>query len=101
MNTINTALSPNFTSRYKLDANQEMPSQDACLTRDAFIGAWGAQAKNSKSVLQKLNAFYSQHGAYEQDKNTPCEITLNLKDTDDNNFEYCMEQIGQKFSKLA
>jgi hypothetical protein len=78
-----------------------MPSQKDCLTRDAFIGAMGSIAKNSQEIQSKLNDFYAPDGAYSKNVTAPCNLTFDLKDSDNKRFEECMTQIGQHFDKIA
>jgi hypothetical protein len=91
----------NFTGQYYLNVNQDMPSKEACLKRDTFVGAWCVQAENREQVLAKMDSFFKKDGDYDKDNSKPCNIVLELPDKDDDNFEYCMEQIGQKFTRLG
>ena len=91
--------SPSFSGTYQLNANQEMPTKEACLKRDAMIGAWSTKAQNGDEVAKQLTDFYTND--YEKNKTAPCNINLVLTDTDDANFEDSMNQCGQKFTKLA
>jgi hypothetical protein len=98
---IKNSLSPQFTSKYTLNANQSMPSQKECLTRDAFIGTWESLANNSQEIETQLKSFYAPDGAYAKNENEPCNLTFDIKDADDKNFEECMTKIGQHFDKIA
>jgi hypothetical protein len=93
--------SPQFTGKYTLNANQAMPSHKECLTRDAFVGAMGSIAKNSQEIQSKLNDFYAPEGTYAKNEWAPCNLTFDLKDSDDKLFENCMTQIGQRFNKVV
>lgn len=88
-----------FTGTYKLNANQEMPNQEACLLRDTLIGAWSAKASNGEDVVKQLHDFYTKD--YEKNKTAPCNIELKLPDADNTNFEDSMNKCGQKFDKIA
>jgi hypothetical protein len=93
--------SPQFTGKYTLDANQTMPSKRDCLVRDSFIGAMGSIAKNSQEIQAKLDAFYAPEGAYSKNVFAPCNLTFDLKDSDNKFFEESMTKIGQNFDKIA
>ena len=47
---LNGVSSVGFNGKYKLDANQKMPNNDACYMRDMTVGFWTAQAKNRDTV---------------------------------------------------
>lgn len=89
-----------FTGKYQLNANQEMPNQDACLKRDALIGFWSTQAKDGGAVADQLKNFYTSD-AYKKDPNAKLDITLEIADDKDKEFEDSMNAVGQKFDKVA
>ena len=88
-----------FSGKYKLNANQKMPNNDACYMRDMAVGFWTSQAKNGNAVQKQLEDFYM--GDYEKDKTAPCDVVLELSDNQDKEFEQAMNMVGQKFSRLA
>lgn len=96
---LNGVSSVGFNGKYKLDANQKMPNNDACYMRDMTVGFWTAQAKNRDTVEKQLKDFYM--GPYEKDKTAPCNVVLELPDHHDKEFEKAMNMVGQNFSRLA
>ncbi len=96
-NAINSNL--NFAGKYRLDANQTMPNQDACLKRDYMLGVACGYAYNGDEVSKNLADFYK--GAYNKDKYAPCNVVFNIPDDKNALFEESMSKIGQKFDKLS
>ena len=56
-NAINSNL--NFAGKYRLDANQTMPNQDACLKRDYMLGVACGYAYNGDEVSKNLADFWA------------------------------------------
>ena len=89
----------NFRGKYQIDANQNMPTQEACLKRDFAVGFWINQAKNGAELQTKFRDFIQ--GDYSNDVNKPCKLTFELDDKMNQDFEETMNIVGQKFDKLA
>ncbi len=89
-----------FTGKYQLNANQQMSNLDECLKRDALIGFWSTQAKDGGSVADGLQEFYKSE-RYKNNPNVKLDITLELPDNRDAEFEQSMKSIGQKFNKVV
>ena len=97
--SLNAMSSLNFTGKYSMNANQTMPSQDACLKRDNLVGFWTTKAKDGEKVYKQLKDFYLND--YNKNPNAKLDIVLELPDAEDKNFEESMKKVGQNFSKLA
>ena len=89
----------NFKSKYQIDANQKMTNNDACLKRDFAVGVWINQADNNVALQKTFKDFIT--GEYEEDVTKPCNLTFELDDKYDYDFEETMKAVGQKFDKLA
>ena len=89
----------NFTGRYEVNANQTMPTKDACLKRDASIGFWAQRSKDGEKIHSQLKDFYT--GDYKTNPSKPLNIVFDIPDSEDKNFEETMNMVGQKFNKLA
>ncbi len=89
----------NFAGKYQLNANQTMPSQEACLKRDYMLGVACGYAQNGDEISKKLANFYN--GVYNIDKNAPFDVVFEIPDNMNATFEDCMSKVGQKFNKLA
>ena len=98
--TMNAIDSTSFTGRYQLNANQAMPNQEACLKRDALMGFWSQKAKDGDKIHQQLTNFYTSD-EYKADKNKALNITFEIPDSDDADFEQSMNIVGQKFDKIV
>ncbi len=96
---MNEVSSLNFTGKYTLNANQSMPSQEACLKRDSLIGFWTTKAKDGDKVYEKLKNFFQTD--YNKNPNAKLDIILEIPDAEDKNFEESMKKVGQNFSKLV
>ena len=89
----------NFTGKYQVNANQEMSSQDNCLKRDALMGFWATKSKDGDKIQQQLKDFYT--GPYNENKTAPLNITFEIADSEDKDFEESMKIVGQKFDKIV
>lgn len=88
-----------FKSKYQINANQELPSQEACLKRDFAVGFWINAAENGNKLQSEFKNFIN--GEYKNDVTKPCNLTFELDDKYDHDFEETMNLVGQKFNKLA
>ena len=96
MNGINAV---NFTGKYTVNANQEMKDQETCLKRDALMGFWAANSKDGEKINQQLKDFYV--GEYKTNPNAKLDITFDIPDNKDADFEKSMNLVGQKFDKVV
>lgn len=98
--TVNAINSTSFTGKYQLNANQAMPNQETCLKRDALMGFWAQSAKDSDKIHQQLKDFYLSD-EYKADNNKALNITFEIPDSSDADFEKSMNIVGQKFDKIV
>ena len=91
--------SVNFQGKYQINANQTMPTKEACLKRDFAVGFWINQADNSTELQSKFKDFIA--GEYKEDVIKPCDLTFELDDKYNHDFEETMKSVGQNFDKLA
>ena len=98
--TVNNVSGISFAGKYQINANQNMPSQEACLKRDALVGFWTGKAKNGEEIQKQLKDFYTGN-EYAKDPNKKLDIVLELDDADNAEFEKSMDVVGQKFSTVA
>lgn len=89
----------NFTGKYQVNANQQLPNQETCLKRDALMGFWSEKSKDGDKIQKDLKDFYTT--TYNQDKTAPLNITFDIPDSEDKNFEDSMNLVGQKFNKVV
>ncbi len=97
MNGINSNL--NFAGKYRLNANQTMPDEEACLKRDYMLGTACSYAKNGQKAAKQLENFYKD--MYKKNPSAPCNLELDFPDDMDAIFETSMSKVGQNFDKLA
>jgi hypothetical protein len=90
----------NFTGKYQVNANQQLSNQETCLKRDALMGFWSAKSKDGEAIHKQLTDFY-QGDVYKANKSAPLDITFNIPDSEDKNFEESMNLVGQKFNKIV
>ncbi|MCM1338056.1 MAG: hypothetical protein NC191_00105 [Muribaculaceae bacterium] len=90
---------PVFSGKYKVNANQNMPSGEACIDRDLMLGMWLNQVNNYEQISTKFDKFFS--GVYNENKTAPCNVIYDIPDSEDAHFEKCMNNCGQKFEKIA
>lgn len=92
-------MSISFTGVYETNINQNMPTNNACLKRDAVVGYWSQMAKNSDNIRTQLKDFYM--GDYNIDSRKPLYVIFDVPNSEDDNFEQSMYMVGQEFDKLA
>lgn len=90
----------NFTGKYQVNANQDMKDQDTCLNRDALMGFWAGKSKDGEAIHKQLTDFYTGN-VYKENKSAPLDITFDIPDSEDKNFEESMNLVGQKFNKVV
>ena len=98
--TINAIDSTSFTGKYQLNANQTMPDQETCLKRDALMGFWASKSKDGDKIHQQLKDFYVSD-EYKKDNSKALDVTFEIPDSDDADFEKSMNIVGQKFNKVV
>ena len=86
----------NFKSKYQLDVNQEMPNEKARHYRDSMFGYYTGKAKNCDEIV---NFIFNQ--ADKSSDNAHWNVTIDLPDKFDKDFESDMNQVGQKFNKIV
>ena len=89
----------NFRGKYQINANQTMPTKEACLKRDFAVGFWINNAENSNELQSKFKNFIESD--YDENKTKPCILTFEFDNKYDHDFEETMNVVGQKFNKLA
>ena len=89
----------NFSSKFQLDANQEMPTRNDCILRDGLVGFWTSRSSNHREIHKQINNFFQKD--YKMHKNKPLHIVLNIPDDSDENFKESMKMCGQKFDKIS
>lgn len=88
-----------FTSRYALNANQDMGSPEDNLFRDYMLGVYTKDAINGQEVVEQAKKFFK--GEYKTNKTAPCQVELDLPDYLDSSFERTMNELGVNFDKIA
>ena len=96
---LNNCSSTSFNGKYQIDANQKMQDKDACLKRDYTVGFWAQKANNSDAIQKQFKNFVL--GEYEKNPEAPCNLTIDINDEYNKDFEESMKLVGQKFNKIA
>ena len=95
----NNYSSLNFNGKYQINANQNMENKEACLKRDYVVGFWANKANNGDEIQKKFKDFVVNE--YDKNQEAPCNLTIDINDNYDKDFEESMNIVGQKFNKLA
>ena len=96
LNSINNI---NFSSKFKLDANQDLPTRNDCILRDGVIGFWTSRCDNHKQIHKQINDFFQIN--YKDHRDQPLYIVLNIPNDCDENFKESMKMCGQKYEKIG
>ena len=86
----------NFKSKYQLDVNQEITNEKARHYRDTMFGFYAGAAKNSDEIVD----FIFNKADKSSDK-ARWNVTIDLPDKFDKDFESDMNKVGQKFNKIV
>ena len=96
MNSIQNFSGQSFKSRYQLDVNQKMSDEKKRKYRDSMLGYYTGAAKNSDEIVN----YIFRRAQNEADK-SPWNVTIDLPDKLDSDFEKDMNKVGQNINKIV